>query len=389
MSKKIFSSGVLLSVVALLCLPLATQAATFKGEENLVVNEETADLYAAGANVSILKSVTGDLSVVGSMVTIQPGVAISQDLNVAGGQLWLDAQVADDARVMGGVVNLNGQVDGDLFVAGGTVLVTGLVKGDIYAAGGTISLGGKVEGKVVLSGGEIILSDGAEIKGDFEYTSENPAQIDAAAKIGGNTIFHQTVPADHNWQPEGMWSFLGLAGLAGGIAAPLIFLMGLVALFLFTLFVIFAAPLKTQDSATAIRQHPWKSLGFGLVFLILPPIVGFILLVIPFTFMIGLVILVGYAFGLMVLPAILTFFLGSSTFRLLHRQADFTRRSHLVWSALLGALVYSLLMFIPLVGGLIIAIGLVFAAGSMLQVVRPLVFKKRDWNKNSPAVPNN
>lgn len=388
MTKKPLKTLCFLAVSVLLVLPLFTQAATFKSEENLVVNEETDDLYAAGANVAIMKSVIGDLSVAGSMVNINSGVSVSHDLNLAGGQLWIDAQVDDDARIVGALVTVNGQVDGDLFVLGGTVFLNGLVKGDIYAAGGTIALGGKVDGKVVASGGEIILSDGAEIKGDFEYTSEKQAQINAATKIGGNTIFHQLVPTDKNWPLKGIWSFIGLAGVTGA-AAPIIFVLGLGALFLLTLFIVFAAPLKTQDTTAIIVQHPWRSLGLGLIYLILPPIVGFILLIIPITFMIGAIVLVGYVLGLMIVPALFSFFLGSGVFRLMHKQADFTRRSHLVWSVLLGALIYCLLMFVPFVGGMVVAIGFVFAAGAMLQIIWPMIFKKREWMETLSSNTNN
>lgn len=364
-----------------------TQAATFKGEENLIVNEETEDLYAAGGNVTVMKPVIGDLTLAGSTVTISPSVTISSDLNVAGGQLWLDGQVADDARIAGGTVTLNGEVGDDVLMAGGTVFVTGPVRGDIYVAGGTVVLGGVVEGKVVASGGEVILEEGADVKGNFEYSSENPATIASGAKIGGNTIFHQLTERQSNWQQNGVGSFIGLAGLAG-IAAPLVFLLALVALFLLTLVVIFAAPLKTQDTAQNFVKHPWKSLGFGLAYLIATPIVGFILLIIPFTFMIGAVVLLFYLLSLFLLPAVLTFFIGSSIFRLLHKQADFTKRSHLVWAALIGALIYSLIMFIPLLGGLLIGLGIVFAAGALVMVLRPLGFKKREWNKSSPTSPN-
>ncbi len=387
MFPKIFKTIVCLSVMVVLLVPVMTLAATFKSEENLVVNEETEDLYAAGANVSILKSVTGDLTVAGSTVTVNPGVMISGDLNIAGGQLWLDGQVADDARVAGGMVTLNSQIGDDLFIMGGTVFVTGPVKGDIYAAGGTVSLGGVVEGKVVASGGEVILEEGADIKGDFEYSSETAGQIAGGAKVGGNTIFHQIEARQSNWQQHGIGSFIGFAGLAG-LAAPMVFVLGFVALFLLTLLVVFCAPLKTQDTAQNFVKHPWKSLGFGLAYLIATPIVGFIFLIIPFTFLIGAVILIGYLLSLFLLPAVLAFFIGSGILRLMHKQTDFTRRSHLVWAALIGSLIYSLMMFIPILGGLLIALGIVFSAGALIMVLRPLGFKKRAWNKNLPTPPN-
>lgn len=382
MPTKIFKSVAVFIVLGLLLVPIMTQAATFRGAETVIVNEETEDLYAAGATVNIRKPVQGDLTVAGSTVTINPEVTISDHLNVAGGQLQLDGRVADDARVAGGMVTIGGSIDGDLLAAGGTIGVTGPVSGDIYITGGTISLGGLVEGKVVASGGEIILENGANIKGSLEYTAENPVVMASGAIVGGGTTFHQIAPRQSQWQPNGITSFIGLAGLAG-LAAPLVFLLGLAALFLLTLLVVFAAPLKTQDTARNFIKHPWKSLGLGLAYLIATPIVGCILLIIPFTFMVGAVILLVYLLSLFLLPAILAFFIGSSIFRLLHKQADYNRRSHLVWAALLGAAIYCLVMFIPFLGGLIIVIGLIFSAGALVLVVRPLCCKKRDWTGTS------
>ncbi len=386
MMPKIFKTAVLLSVLGLLLSPIMTQAATFKSEENLIVNEETEDLYAAGTNVTMMKPVLGDLFLAGNSVTINPGATVAGDLNVAGGQLWLNGPVGDDARLAGGSVAFNGKTGDDLLAVGGTVFITGEVKGDIYAAGSTVTIGGIVGGNVVARGGEVILTETADIKGDLGYTSETPATIDSGAQIGGYTTFHQITKPQKNWEQTGAYSFIGLAGLAG-IAAPLIFVLVLVAIFLFTLLVIFVAPLKTQDTTQNFITHPWKSLGFGLAYLVAMPIIGFILLVIPFTFMIGAVILIGYLLSVCLLPAVLTFFIGSSIFRLLHKQADFTKRAHLVWAALLGAVIYSLIMFIPLLGGLLIGIGMIFAAGALVMVLRPLGFKKREWNKTAPPVP--
>lgn len=384
---KIFKTFVLVGALGLLLLPMMTQAATFRGEQNLVVNEETVDLYAAGSTVDVLKPVTGDLTVAGGTVIVSPEAVISGNMNAAGGQLQLDGHVAAAARVGGGTINIGGEVGRDLLVAGGTVLVTGTVKGDVYVTGGTVSLGGIVEGNVIANGGNIILTNGANIKGNLEYSSENTATIAAGAMVGGGTTFHQITRQQNQWQQNGVGSFVGLAGLMG-VAAPLIFVFCVVAIFLLTLLVTFAAPLKTQDTARHFVKHPWKSLGFGLVYLIATPIVGFILLIIPFTFMIGAIILLGYLLSLFLLPAVLAFFIGSSLFRLLHKQADFTRRGHLVWMALIGAVIYSLIMFIPLVGGLLIGLGILFSAGALVMVLRPLAFKKREWNNVAPTPPN-
>jgi hypothetical protein len=385
--RKILSLVAVLAMIGAVIVPGFAAAAVYKGGDTLIVNQEIADdLYIGGGNVTLTQPVTGDVWAGAGMFNISPGANIGQDLNIAGGQVWINADVADDVHIAGGNVYLNANVGDDLMVFSGTAIINGNVKGDVVIFSGTANLAGTVEGNVYFRGGQLALEDNTEIFGNLNYSADEEIVLPANVVVRGETKYtppDKTSPGANN--KIGMFS--GLVGFLG-IALPFIFLVSLIALFLLTLVVVFAAPLKSQDVTNFMQHHPWKSLGWGLVYMIVVPVVAFILLLLMVTFPISLLTFLVYSLGWILSAPLLAFALGSWILKLLNKNTDLGRRGHLVLAALIGAIVYSLLMLIPFVGGLIIIIGLIISLGALFQVVRPLVFKKRNWPKNN-TVSNN
>ncbi|MFC1721351.1 hypothetical protein ACFL0Z_00360 [Patescibacteria group bacterium] len=371
----------LLVVLGLMVTPLwAAHASTYQSGDTVITTEEIPDdLYVGGGTVDVTKPVRGDLVAGAGILTISEGAIIEQDILAGGGQILINANVGDDVRVTGGNVTVTSEIGDDLVIIGGNNAVSGIVKGDLNVIGGTLTLDGKVEGNVYFSGGTLVFGENAEVMGNLDYLADEEATMAAGAKVNGETKYtsHQQGGTVMN-SSTGMFS--GLAGFMG-FAIPLLFVFSLVALFLFTLFVVFAAPLKVQDTVVTLRRHPWRSLGWGVVFAIVTPIVAIILLFLLITFPISVMFFLIYGLGWLLAGPLLAFCMGSWLFKLFKKQADFNRKGHLVLASLLGAIIYSLVMLIPFVGGLIILIGLIFTLGALFQVVRPLVFKKREWQK--------
>lgn len=385
--RKIFSVVAALVLLGSIIIPGTASAAVYKSGDTLMQNQVVSDdLYIGGGNVTITQPVSGDVWAGAGMLNLNSGANVGQDLNVAGGQIWVNAEVTDDVHIFGGNVFVNSVVGDNLMIFSGTAIVSGNIKGDLVILGGTANLSGKVEGNVYFRGGQIILEDNTEIMGNLDYSADEEIVMPANAVVRGETKYSPpdtTAPgANNRW---GMFS--GLVGFLG-VTLPLIFLVSLLALFLLTLVVIFAAPLKVQDATSCMRYHPWKSLGWGLVFAIVVPVVAVILLFLLVTFPISILTFLFYSVGWILAAPLLSFALGSWLLKLLNKNADWGRRGHLVLAALLGSIVYSLIVLIPFVGGLIIMIGWIISLGALVQVIRPLVFKKRNWSANKPLSDN-
>jgi len=387
---KIYVWGVaLLMVLGLTFMPFISSAATFQNGENVTINEETADdLYVSGGTITINQPVRGDLNAVGGILSLADEAVVEGDLNAAGGQIWANAPVGDDVHVAGGNLTFSKEIGDDLFIFGGNILVTGNVKGDVYVAGGTFSLDGIVEGNVHSVGGQFIPGENMQVKGDLDYVADEQMSLPEGATVEG--AINYTTPEEADIASPTSASSVGFFAGTGaflGWALPLLFLLSLVALFIWTMFIVFAAPLKSQDIANKLVTNPWKSLGCGVLFLIVTPIASIFLLLFMVTFPIGILGFILYGLGLLIAPALFAFFLGAKIMPLLYKKTDYSRRGHLVLASLLGALIYSLVMLIPFIGPFVIFVGIMFALGSLCLVVKPVFFKPRNWTKNDNASP--
>lgn len=385
--RKILLLVALLVGTGMLVTPFLSQAATYKqGDTVTVTDEVTDDLYVSGGTVTVTKPVLGDVWAGAGMLNMNAGANVGQDLNAAGGQVWVNSNVADDIHIAGGNVTVNSEVGDNLMIFGGTGIVTGTVKGDMVMYGGTLTLDGTVEGNLYFKGGQLTLGENTKILGNMEYTADEEVSLPAGAVVEGAITYtapEKTAPGVSN--NVGMFS--GVAGFLG-FALPLIFVISLVALFLLTLVVVFAAPKKALDISFYLRKHLWRSLGWGVVYMIVVPIVALILMVLLVTFPIGILVFLVYGIGWLIAAPLLSFCVGTWFLKLFNKKADFNRKGHIVLAALLGAIIYSLVVLIPFVGGFIIILGLIFTLGALFQVVRPLVFKKRDWDKGQAKVEN-
>jgi cytoskeletal protein CcmA (bactofilin family) len=89
-------------------------------------------LFVWGGQVEISGSVGRDVIAAGGQVRITSEAQIEEDVNMAGGQLYVDSAVGDDVRVGGGTVNISGDVVGDVIASGGMVTVDeDLVSGEV------------------------------------------------------------------------------------------------------------------------------------------------------------------------------------------------------------------------------------------------------------------
>lgn len=308
------------------------------------------DAFVAGSDVKISGSYQDDLNVAGSQVTVA-GV-VEDNLRVAGGTVTIDAMVNGNLMVAGGQVTIvkDVVVAGDLFVAGGMVVINGDVKGDVKATGGNVVLAGNFAGNLAIDAEELDVSDSALIEGDLSYTAREKLS-DAGGRILGKINFEEWTERADRGAAAGM-------GILSGIWD---FIVGILMLFVVGTVIVLLTPDSAEKVVMNYAKHLWMSLLYGIIALIVVPILGFVFMITVVGIPLGLILWVLYGVSL---------YLGV-VFAALTIGSLIINRKSLKWTSMLlalalGVFLLQIIGIIPWVGGLVYFILMLVGFGSII-----------------------
>jgi cytoskeletal protein CcmA (bactofilin family) len=320
-----------------------------------VISEDT---YTAGGTVFCSAQIQGDLVASGGTVlmdgqvdndallfagTISITGPIGDDIRAMGGNITLNSQVGGDAVIAGGSLSLGSRsnVKGRALLAGGSILVAGDIQHGLNAAGGRIVIAGHIHGDVDLEGGEIEIQKGARIDGNLTYRSEQEASIDPGAQIQGSISYQPSEWQRH--EGPGNWFFM--------------FTLALAAIVFYLLF-----PAYSFSSLTVMRGEFWKSLGFGVVVLLVIPFLAGFSMVIVLGMWLGLALLALYLVALLIGSILGMTLVGDQLARWLRWQIS--SRGRRVVSILVAFVLVALLQWVPFLGGLLTFLILLLGLGA-------------------------
>jgi cytoskeletal protein CcmA (bactofilin family) len=339
------------------------------------------DLYAAGQTITINGTVEGDITVAGRDITINGNAG--DDVRLAGAAVVLgpDAWIGDDVLVAGYSLDMQAGsgVAGDLLFTGRQALLAGEVNQDLLATVGGVEFQGRVGGDMQVAVGSpedvppfdarsffpnmqpipsvapgLTFGEDAEVGGDLEYASKQPAAI-PAEQVGGN-IQHQRA----EWQRGGAETPEEGRGIGGWLLEHL---RRLVVLSLIGLLLVWLVPTWLTRPGAALQEKPLPGLGWGALILIGFPLllilalIGFILLVIILGgpgFVAGLSVIVPLVMGFWVAAAylakVIVGYVGGQAIlgRLSPRTAE-----RMIWSVLAGIGAIVVVTALPVLGGLV------------------------------------
>ena len=271
----------------------------------VVTDDVDDDFYAAGVKVRIEAAIAGAAGLAAGNVEMSGDV--EGDVMLAGGRILLDGGVGDDLRAAGGNVLISGFVTDQATIAGGTVVLAsgsaiggrtwiaanrvemaGQAGDDLRIYAGTAVISGKVVGNVEISAREIRVEPGAIIGGDLVWRSRQPPTISEDAQILGEVRAAGSGDSDRGVAllDQASGRFASSWALGTAIAAAALVLGWL-------------SPDLVARSATVFRAAPGRTLMLGAASIVLTPIMVFVLFVTLLGWLIGLVVLAGYVFGLM------------------------------------------------------------------------------------------
>jgi len=371
-----------LVLIGVLAMPYVASASTvaFRQEYLLGARERVSgNLLVGSSTVSIGGTVSGDAIVAGGTVAITGPVF--GDVLTTGGTILISGPVSGDVRVVGGQITLGGPVSGDVVVAGGNVhlLPNAQIGGNIISAAGMVALDGDVRGSVTIRSGKallngsiggnvdaktdeaIVLGDHAVIGGDFKYSSSKEAQITSGAVIRGETIFTQA-----KGQIRGKFGNGILWGLIGVITA-----FGMLMAFGAVLVAVWLWRRPITDFCQHTYNNWWPSVGHGIVWGIITPVVVILLLVSIVGFIPGVLLAMAYGMSIAITKVISFMFVGAIVAMVIQRNSSTLRVSW--WNAILGVILLSIVGMIPLIGWIASIIIFLGVFGSFVQRVRSAV----------------
>lgn len=349
----------------LLFLPLSTFAqSNFKSDKVVTLAKDEVvdkDYFAAGNSVILSGTVNGDAYLAGSNITVDG--TVNGDLLAAGGNLDIRGKVNGNIRLMGGQITLSGEVlknttvaggqinilnntrlGGSLVTAGGNITISSTVPKELTAAGGQINLNSSLEGDLTAATSDLVLGPQAKVAGNVNYWSDNKAMIDPSATVSGKVtqnipprnVDSQQVNKNLRNTLAGVFGFLKIVNLISAI------IIGLILIKLF--------PVFSKDTADLITARPWASLGVGLVFAIVTPIVAVILAVSLIGLPLALITFAAYLILIYISKIYISIMIGQKIVSLFNQTVS------IYWVFVLGILIYSLLTLIPVLGWLIIMV---------------------------------
>lgn len=323
------------------------------------------DVYAAGGEVLMDGVVNGDVILIGAKVILSG--TVSQDARIAGAQVTISGTVGRNMTVGGADVHITetAKVQENLLAAGGSVQLAGHVARDARIGAGTVTVSNEVVRDLAVAAESVHLTPKAVVGRNLRYWSETAPSIDEGAAVRG-TITHRPLP--DGWTLEGARRGLfGVRVLASVVSFLSTLILGLVLLRIY--------PLFARRVTTTMRERPGRSLGWGAVALVGIPIVAVSFLVTLFALPIGVILLALYVATVYLARIYAVTCLGQFLFR---GQPD---SSSLAGPFAVGLVLYSILSFIPVVGGLLTLVTILFGLGALLMTKKELIETLREQNQ--------
>ena len=319
-------------------------------DENTIYNRS---IFVAGEDVTAKQlDINGMLFAAGMKVR---ATGRQQSIAAAGETVVLDSTTHQEAYLAGRNVELTNSASvRDLFIAGETVTIRGVVRGDIYAGAGKVVVeNATILGDANFSNSEVEFKGENVIHGTLRYDSATKLIGLNEDKIGG--IASRATP---NFNKDALF-------LVFSYAAKVCSMIACIAIFVVFLARISESQLKRfMDNKSAI-----KDAGIGLVALIVVPSLILLLMSFEFLALINIVLVLALIIAFIASIGVASARLGKFVDKKILKAKD----SNIYQIAMLGAVTFSLIWVMPLIGstiGFILLIsGFGYIIGELIHVL--------------------
>ena len=343
-------------------------AAVFKTGENIFIPKDEVieqNLVLAGKSITIQGDVLGDIIAAGEYINLLGKV--KGDVMLFGSHIQILSPSLYDIRAVGMDIFVKTKAIGDIFLAGEHVKVgdATTVFNDLIVYGSRLDIAGKVKGNAKLSGQKVKLKKDMIIQGDLSTSSWDSTE--SCSKQKGL----ESSPDDHLFKQIGnkidiLLKKLLIIGHWSSIVSLLI--IGLLISIFF--------PKYIREVNMTISETPVKSIGVGILFLIVTPIIIFLCMVSILGIPLGLLLLFIYSMSIYTTKVFLSFWIGTKVIERLKIKKDL----HLFFNLVIGFIIYSLVLKLPFLGFVVGALGLFLGLGAVILSKVALIKRAREKN---------
>ncbi len=274
-----------------------------------------------------------------------------------------------------------------------TVIVTEPVTGDVIVAAKELRIDAPVTGDVLAVAQTIVIN--AEIKGSVRVVAETITvrkSIGRALTVFGNTLTveKQATVGEYTWasvstlNADGVFKgpimtpekqepvpYLTMITSPSFLFTRLIMLFGL---YIVGLVLIMLVRRPTAMTMSCMLSEPLKNMTWGIVGLVVTPLISLILFGTVIGIPLALLLIVFWAAMVYLAHVLAALAIG---FALLHRVDPHHHFHSIMWTLVIGGILWTLLTNIPVLGWFIQLVGIIWALGAFMQVQREIL---REFN---------
>lgn len=325
------------------------------------------DYFAFGDSIEISGTVTGDVYVAGSQVIIDGNVL--GDVLAAAGSVEISGIVQGNVRLLAGQITLGGTVDhnatlvaanvqmpascnlqGNLVSISGNSDIGAKIGGDAMTVASNIRVSGSILKNLDVYAGRLRITSKAHIGETLSYRSNEAASIDPSAKIQGQILYHPSV--FHHMADMPILRGLIIGSKVAGM------LMNFLYTFVIGIILIRMFPKRLESTLSMLQEKPLRSLGFGLILLIIVPLVSLLLLM----------TVLGAPFALTLIALNIISFYTAKVFSILWASNWFFSKigwkKNKIPTLAFGQGIYYVLVMIPFLGFFIAFFSMLFGLGA-------------------------
>ncbi|MFH1749798.1 MAG: hypothetical protein ABH837_02830 [bacterium] len=356
--------------VVLFLTPVVVGALELRSGDSLDYSEDKvfkSNTYIVGSSIDFSATVQGDLFIVGSDIDLD-GAKISGDLFLAAGNTKISNVQVQDIRLASGTLSIkNSQISGDIIVGVGVVKVDkkSQIVGSVYIGAGNVTLGGVIGGNVRVGAEDVIID--SQIDGDMRINADSLI-IKENTDIQGKAIYKYsqtgkkaTVDSSAKLAGELEQSQAKISGSNTRFFPSITsFVFSLLMMWIVGLVIVLLMPICMRKTSEIIEKKPWSTLGWGLLTLIVLPIV----LTILFISFLGIPLsMIGFAMYFIMIY-ISKVFVGTYLGMRILKSKD---KKHVpIWEMALGVLIIYVLSYIPILGPWTKFVVIVFGLGMII-----------------------
>lgn len=338
-------------ILALMLVPAITFADTKESFDLNTSDNIDEEISVNGSKVTLGNNVISKNNVSGIELIFSNNLNHASTSDYAllfGNTVTLNSNIKNDGFVFGNIVSFNDsfKIQRDLFVFAYDVTLKGEVTRDlkIYASSVNID-NAKIGGNVTIYANEIKLNN-THIEGSLTY-NEDASYDSNSLIVKGDVKKEAKIIEKQNVILEFIYSYIDF-----------------LALFLILALIVPALFNKIEEKTSDFNLvNVLSTIGYGMVALILIPIVSILLLASNFMTFVALLLLVLFILAIFASTIITGYFIGSQVLRKVIKKD-----LNILIAGLIGITIIKLLTLIPVVGSIILLLNILISLGIIIKL---------------------